>query len=354
MLKHLRLKDYRNFASLQLDFHPRLNILIGPNGAGKTNILESLIVLSNTKSFRGNDDKELIQKGNDACLLELKAKDKLRIVISKLGKSLFINDEAVSKTSAFIGRFNSLLFKPGDVEIFDQSSKERRKLMDLEIGKIDPSYLRALLIYTKLLKDKNHLLKQEKIDFNYLDILDEAMVEPILEIINKRETFIAYINDCLSDIYFKLAGEKRKISLFYKSHFLKDKKAILEKLKDNRQRDLFLRCGCLGPHREDIVFYFDDYLLNSIASQGQKRMTVIAFKMAIMNYIEKTTKEKPLILLDDIFSELDLGNRRRLLNCLSGIGQTIITGTDVLNLNVGSNLRIMEIKKGAINAINDY
>ena len=354
VLQNLYLRDYRNIDRLQLAFHPKLNIIIGPNGAGKTNILESLLVTSNTRSFRTNEDSDLITKSKEHCLIDVLADKQYRVVISRLGKSLFINRDPISKTSDFIGRFNCVLFKPGDIELFSQSSRERRKLIDLEVGKVSKIYLKTLVDYNKLLKEKNCLLKSERIDENYLMTLDEMMAPLIYEIIKERLEFVTFINNLLSDAYFELSGEQHEIFITYKPSFDLNIDTILSDLKVAHKRDLILHYTSIGPQREDITFKYDDFELTSVASQGQKRMVMIAFKMALIAYIESKTNEKPLVLLDDILSELDVANKERLLKKIPLIGQTIITGTDILNLNINYPCRVIAIEKGAINGVNDY
>lgn len=351
MIKKIHLRDYRNISSIDFNLHPKLNIIIGENGAGKTNILESMIVVSNTKSFRTIDDRDLIMKTKDATLIDIVGDNDYRVVVSNQGKKLFINKKAILKTSNFIGKLNCILFKPSDLELFSQSSKERRKIFDIEIGKIDNQYLKSLLAYTKLLKDKNHLLKQNNIDENYLEIVEESMVSNIYLIEKRRQIFIDYINSCIEKIYFDLSNRNDKIMIIYKKSFDIDEDLIKESIKKNRDKDLLYRYTLLGPHRDDIIFKFNDYPIQTIASQGQKRLVMISFKLALASFVENVTNKKPIILLDDILSELDIYNRQRLLEKIKNIGQTVITTTDILGLKNISDGQIIKIKKGALYGI---
>lgn len=353
-ISHIHLRDYRNFTYLNLDLHPSLNIIIGNNGAGKTNILESLIVASNTKSFRTLNDLDLILKGKESALIDIKGDNDFRNVISKKGKYLSINKKPVSKMSDYIGQLNCILFKPSDLELFNQNSKERRRIFDIEIGKIDRSYLYSLLTYNKLVKDKNHLLKQETIDSTYLEILEESMIPHIHSIILKRQNFIDFINEHIEEEYYQLANQKDEIQIFYKRCFEIDKFIIKDELNKNHSKDMLYRCTTSGPHRDDIIFKFNGCPIESIASQGQKRMVMIAFKLALIKYIESVSNKTPIILFDDILSELDIDNRKRLIDKIKNIGQTLITTTDVEGLNIDCPCKVIEIKKGALYGVNDY
>lgn len=353
IINNLYLRDYRNISKINISFHPKINIIVGENGAGKTNILESMVFTSNTRSFRTSDDEDLIMKGKEASLIEIQGDNDYRVVISRQGKSLFINRQLVLKTSEFIGRFNCILFKPSDLELFTQISKERRKILDVEIGKINHEYLNSLVLYTKLLKDKNHLLKQSSIDNIYLESIEETMVDKIYLIETRRKEFIDYINEHIQDIYFKLSNRLDNISLIYKKCFPIDIDSIAQAIKKNHDKDFLYHHTVLGPHRDDILFKFNDYPIHTIASQGQKRLVIVSFKLALAKYIEAKTNERPIILLDDILSELDIANRQRLLDYIQNVGQTIITTTDIMGLNSLNISQVIKIEKGALNGIDN-
>ena len=203
-VKSIKLNNFRNYKAAEFNFDPNLNIIVGKNGIGKTNILESLIFTSNTKSFRTLDDQDLIKKGEEFARLICNTDDaEYRVVINKSGKKLYINNIPVKRASDFIGKLNCILFKPSDLDIFDHSPKERRRILDLEIGKVSRNYLDAVLKYNLLLKDKNKLLKEQNIDSTYLILLEEQMIPCIKVIINERTDFIDHINSHISDIYHR-------------------------------------------------------------------------------------------------------------------------------------------------------
>ena len=344
LVKEIKLNNYRNYSNITIPLYPTLNIIIGPNGIGKTNILESVIVSSNTKSFRTTKDSELIKKEKEYSKIEIDSDvGKLKIVINQTGKCLFINNNPIKKTSEYIGKLNAILFKPSDLELFNQSPKERRKLLDIELGKISNDYLSALVVYNKLLKDKNKLLKENKIDQNYLDLIDQEMIPNIINIIKLREEFFRNINLWISNIYQAISNTNTKIQIVYKK--CAEENEVKDKLFNAREKDYFYHYSTFGPNHEDYYFKFNDDELNSVASQGQKRMVFIAFKFALIKYIQQLTNKTPVILLDDVLSELDIDNRNRLLRMLPKNAQIIITDTDIKGINLTSDYNLIELKE---------
>jgi len=339
LINKIRLNNYRNYQSFNLEFDSGLNIIVGPNGIGKTNILESLIVVSNTHSFRLNNDRDLIKKNEEYGRIELESdKGLFRVVINKEGKSLYINNNNIKKASAFIGKINCILFKPSDLELFNQSPKERRKILDIEIGKVSPEYLNALLSYNSLLKDRNRLLKENSIDNIYLDLLDEQMLPHMRKIIEGRKYFFEQINKYFPLIFQKMAADNNEVSIIYEP--CAEESELQNLLKRNREKDLYYHYTVAGIHHEDYHFLYNSYDLATYASQGQKRMVLLSFKLALFFYIRSIIKESPIILLDDIFSELDSENRKRLLQILPKNTQIIITDTTagIISENIGHKL----------------
>ncbi len=344
LVSSLKLNNYRNYTSKNINFNPGLNIIIGKNGVGKTNILESLIVLSNTKSFRTLDDSDLIKKGELYSKIEAVSDiGKLKVVISDNGKRLYFNDSPLKRTSEFIGKINCILFKPNDLNIFSDSPRERRRILDIEIGKVSKEYLLSLSTYNLLLKDKNRLLKEENIDLNYLDIIDSKMLKEMKTIIKYREEFINLINSYISNIYDELSNSNVNISIKYKA--CSNTEHLEENMLRSRDKDLLYHYANFGIHHDDYEFYYDNNLLQTVASQGQSRLTVISFKLALEKYIRYKTNECPIILLDDILSELDFDNKQRLLHYIPYDNQTIITGTDLDNIKILNNFNLIEIKE---------
>ncbi|MBQ6334567.1 MAG: DNA replication/repair protein RecF [Erysipelotrichaceae bacterium] len=343
-VKAIRLNDYRNYRRSFFEFDPHLNIITGKNGTGKTNILESIIVVSNTKSYRSNNDSDLIRKGAEFARICLNTEDKeYKVVINKKNKSLYIDNDLVKRTSEFIGKVNAILFKPSDLELFTQSPSERRKLLDIEVSKVSTSYIQALLRYNSLLKDKNKLLKELEKDELLLSVINESMVPLIKIIIQERQGFFVIINRYISDIYYLISNKRTKIEVVYKKCCEIEK--VNDELERSKEKDDYYHYTTFGPHHDDYSFYMDGYELNSIASQGQKRMVLIAFKFALMRYIQYMTNKTPIVLLDDILSELDKDNQERLLNIIPEDTQVIITNTDINDLDIRKQYKLIELKE---------
>ena len=344
LIKTLSLNDYRNYTNYKVDFEPNLNIIVGSNGLGKTNILESIIVTSNTKSFRTLNDQDLIRKDAEYLKIELLSDtNEYKVVINNKNKSLYINNNLAKRTSDYIGKLNAILFKPSDLEIFTDSPSERREVLDLEIGKVNKNYLRSLLKYNSLLKDKNKLLKELQIDETLLNVIEESMIPNIKVIIEERNKFIENINSNINYYYSLISNTNSKIKINYKKCCEIDE--IKETMILSKTKDEYYHYATFGPHHDDYCFTIDGYDVNSMASQGQKRMILIAFKFALINYIQSSINVTPILLLDDILSELDKDNQERLLKIIPNDMQVIITNTDINNIKIEKDYKLIELKE---------
>ena len=335
IVRSLKLRNFRNYESLSIVLNPNMNWITGDNAQGKTNLLESLVYLSLTRSFRINDDRKMIRSGCEfadvSCLLEAENEIALRAVIHSGGKTLSLNRFPVTKTSEFIGILNTVLFSPDDLGIFLDAPAARRKLLDQEITKVSSGYLFALRKYRSLLKDRNTLLKKQDPDRAYLDVLEERMREESSLIIRERREFIASINTRIKELYRKLSGEQSSLSIQYLCCIREmEEEAGLKALYENsRQKDIELHMTTGGVHREDIVFALDGENVIYTASQGQKRMIMLAMKLAFIPYIEEKRGSRAVLLLDDVLSELDEERQRRLIGLIRNVGQCVITGTQM-------------------------
>lgn len=355
IIKDISLKNYRNYENININFNDHINIISGKNGQGKTNLLESLVYLSLTRSHRINDDKKLIRYDQPFAKLttNIQTKDKeynLQAIIHDKGKSLFINDIPMKKTSDFIGILNVILFSPDDLFLFNDLPRERRKLVNQEITKVNKKYLLALNEFQNLLKDRNNLLKKDNIDENYLNVIDEKMIEDEVIIIEERNIFIQTINKYISSIYKEISNEEIDIEIEYKCCIenLKDIRNNLKNLYINsREKDYEYHVTTEGIHHEDIIFKMNEQPITQIASQGQKRMIMLSFKLALVEYIKNNIHEEPTLLLDDVLSELDDIHQRNLLNKLNQGKQCIITTTEIHKFD-GMNFKEYEIENGKI------
>lgn len=354
----IRLRNYRNYENQIISFDKGMNIVIGNNGEGKTNLLESIYLLSTTRSHRIDDNKELIRfdcefgsvEGN---VIFNNQSSKISVVVHKKGKTLMINNNPVRKNSEFIGKLNAVLFAPDDMNLFDDSPKIRRRLFDIEIGKLYSVYMYSLSNYLKYLKERNNYLKGN-VDRLMLETLTEIMYEPQIQIIKERNNFINRVNRYLSIYYSQISGEEHDLKIEYRSVITEKEneevmKQQLTRLYENiRERDIYLKQTNTGIHREDYVFYLDGRDVSMYCSQGQKRTVILALKMAVVQIIYDIRKEYPVLLLDDLFSELDSNRRYNVLKMLPSSIQTIITTTDAREAELirDKNVNFINIEKG--------
>lgn len=346
-------RNFRNLDSCLVSLDVGMNVIVGKNGQGKTNFLESIYYLSTTRSFRINHDQELIQHGKELARIECRIQDEeinrhLACVIHNKGKTCFISNQQVPRTSEFAGKLNAVLFAPADLEMFTASPRFRRRLIDVEIGKINSLYSVYLNRYNKLLKERNAALKQEKLDEAYLDVIEEQMVEAELYILARRIAFIEFVNERLSRRYAELSDQSDQIVCRYRGIAEnaddESKEALKKKLKESRQKDWFLKSTSVGIHRDDIVFMMNENFLDSVASQGQRRMVVLSLKLAFIDYVLKETGKLPVLLLDDVLSELDEEKRKNLFRVIPANIQTVITTTEINDILSGLPSRPMVMK----------
>ena len=333
----LKLRNFRNYENLSVTFDPKLNVITGQNAQGKTNLLESIVYMSLTRSHRILNEKKLIRE--DMPFAEIRCifsdegdRKELGAVIHPQGKTLLVNRYPVKKTSDFIGLLNVVIFSPDDLYLFNEMPRERRKVMNQEIAKISSGYLLAMNRYQNFLKERNSLLKNRTVDETYLDILDEQMIREQMVIIGMRRSFIQKINREIGNLYRQLAEDDIDVRIRYRC-CIDEEECSQETLQNMyrlcRSRDLENHVSTTGIHREDMVFLINDTDLIQTASQGQKRMVMLAFKMALLKYIRLETGKSPVLLLDDVLSELDGNRQKKLLEMVNDTYQCIITATDI-------------------------
>ncbi len=360
-IKKLKLHNFRNYKSLNVTLTKGINIIYGENAQGKTNLLESIYVLGITKSHRNFIDNSLIKKGEEYLTIEGTFNDnsldnKLNIYIDNKSKVLKYNNNAVKKISDYISIMNIIIFYPDDLELIKGSPQDRRKYINLEISQLYRNYFIAINEYNKILKLRNEYLKKMNKgisrDKSYLDILTGYLIDRSIFIYKMRDKFINKVNLYCSNIYkdiMNLDGFK----VVYKPSIefdINDSniKEILKKQYDKRlEYDIKLSMTTFGPHKDDIEFYLNDKNLKYYGSQGQQKVAILSLKLSEVEIFKKYKQTTPILLLDDIFSELDDKKKNNLLKYINKDIQTIITTTDVNNLD--SRL----IKKSKLFKIND-
>ena len=355
-ISSVELKNYRNYEYASIPFKNGINILFGDNAQGKTNILESLYVCATTKSHRKSRDKELIQFGSDEAHIRMMVNKKdvdhrIDMHLKKQkGKGAAIDGIMVKKSSELLGMVHMILFSPEDLSIIKNGPGERRRFIDLELCQLNKLYMKYLSQYNKVLNQRNGLLKQISFSKDLaetLDIWDIQMVKYGVEIIKIRENFVQNINEIISEIHEKLTGGKEHLILEYEPSIRAED--YEESLFSRRKKDLRNMATGAGPHRDDISFIVNGIDIRKYGSQGQQRTAALSLKLAEIKLVEKMIQDQPILLLDDVLSELDRNRKNYLMESISGI-QTIITCTGLDEFVQGrlSIDQVYEIKNGKI------
>jgi DNA replication and repair protein RecF len=356
-LKHLALKDFRNYKQIDLVLNPHITVFVGDNAQGKTNVVEAIYLLSTGRSHRVSDERICIRhhEAFAVCKGQLSANSEidLKVVLHEKGKTLFFQNQPLKKSSEFIGKMNAVMFSPSDMDLFESSPRARRRMIDIELGKINPVYMDRLLQYVKILKDRNAAFKQNQIDQTYLEVLTNALIEVQLDLIRLKRAFIEDLNQHIQGYYQRLSIDKLSLELVYKGPILKvedEKKALKDKYEKSYERDQAFKTTHVGVHRDDVSFLLGEHPVTEYASQGQKRMVIVALKCALIEVIETMTGQKPILLLDDVFSELDAKRRKALFEVLHQNTQTCITTTDLneLELWMSEDVTIYDVSQGRI------
>ena len=333
IVKKIELENFRNYKSLDLELDPRKNILYGNNAQGKTNVLEAIYICSTTKSHRSNKDVEIIRfdekEAHIKLFLEKKEKEyRIDVHLRKnKTKGIAVNGIPIKRASELFGIFNVIFFAPEDLNIIKNGPSERRRFMDLELCQLDKMYVHNLINYNKVLNQRNRLLKEISFDpklIDTLDVWDEQLVLYGKEIIKKREDFIKQISKIIKPIHEDLTNKEETIKIDYQKNT--EIKTFERNLKKNRSTDLKYKSTSVGPHRDDILFFNKDINIRTYGSQGQKRTIALSLKLAEIELVKKIIKDTPVLLLDDVLSELDSDRQNHLLERLNDI-QTIITCT---------------------------
>jgi DNA replication and repair protein RecF len=341
MIKTVKLKNFRNHQNLELNFNNPFVYIHGENGSGKTSILESIYFIATTKSHRTNDEKELILRNEQFAQVKVvTTEDKYEITLTKTGKRAIINGVEKRKLSDFIGHLRVVMFSPEDLELIKGSPLNRRQFMDLEWMQIDKTYLKNLNTYKNIIKQRNSLLKKIKIDddYTFLNILGEQLLEIGIEIINQRKKFIHELNLYLQEVYQLFS--KHQIKMTYTPDV--DEKAFKNHIYKNQKQDILYQTTLAGPHRDDFLVDFNDFEAKSYASQGEQRLIVIAIKLALLKLIENKTNQKVVLLLDDIFSELDLEKQELFMKQIPKEHQIIMNS--VQNI-IDPSIQMIRLKK---------
>ena len=352
LITDLKLKNFRNYDELNLNFNKNINIFYGNNAQGKTNIIESIFLCAIGKSFRTNRDKELIKFDTDFLNIEMsyekKDRDgKIKIEISDR-KNVYLNGIKGKKLSELLGKINVVLFTPDDINILKNGPKMRRRFLDIMIGQLRPNYIYCLNMYLKTLEQRNAYLKQIKLEQKkpeLLDLWDQNLAEYSEKIYSYRKEFIEKIKNKINNIHKKITNNNENIRINYISDF-SDKKNFYSALKENYKIDIMRGTTSKGIHRDDFMVYLNDKSVNTYGSQGQNRTVVLSLKMSELQVIKDEIGENPILLLDDFMSELDSERRNNFLNNI-GETQVFVTCTEKLQIDK-LEYGIYNVKNGKI------
>lgn len=331
---YLELTHFRNYKYLELRFNEGVNYIVGENAKGKTNLVEAIYMLSFGKSFRTNDSLELIKHDYKYSMIKAKtdsetsSKD-LAIYLLLNGKKIRVNQKPIAKLSELNQILNVLCFAPKDVNLLKESPAQRRKFLNQNIAKSSQTYLSSLMDYETVLRQRNDLLKNEKINYDILEILTDYLVRLSKPIYEYRQKFIKKINEILKEVYKNVSMSDEILKIKYKP-FLDSEDHYEEELKElykaSLKEDVKKKVTNIGIHKEDFEMYVGDKNIGIYGSQGENRLAIISLKLAPY-FLAKSDREKPVIVLDDVLSELDENHEKNLLNYLNTFNQVFITNT---------------------------
>ena len=366
-LTNLQLQNFRNYESVQLEFTDGVHVFIGENAQGKTNLMESIYALAMTKSHRTTNDKELIGWNKEFATIKgtvekTATKTNLELQFSKKGKIAKVNYLEQKRLSSYLGNLNVILFAPENLTLVKGSPQNRRKFVDMELGQMSSLYLYDLVEYNRVLKQRNTYLKQlaikKKQPDEYLDVLSEMLSELASIIVFHRLDFMKQLEALAIPIHDQLSLGREKFSVSYQATIpLEDgltpsqmKEIYMNQFKKNQTREADQATTLIGPHRDDLIFYLNEVPVQTYGSQGQQRSTVLSLKLAEIELMKLSTGEYPLLLLDDVLSELDDDRQTHLIKAIENKVQTFITTTslDGIKQQFINEPVVIPIEKGTI------
>lgn len=366
-LEEIKLANYRNYETADVSFSEGINVFLGENAQGKTNLMEAIYVLAMTRSHRTSNDKELIHCQEDFARLTGLIQKKntsfqLEITISSKGKKAKFNHLEQKKLSDYIGKLNVILFAPEDLSLVKGSPSVRRKFLDMEMGQMSPIYLHHLVNYQHILKQRNNYLKQLMLkkakDLTFLEVLTEQLATHGAAILQERFLFVQKLESWAKPIHAEISRQKEELQIEYqctitatdkadKDQLYLDLLAAFEKVK---KRELDQGSTLVGPHRDDLKFIVNQQNVQTYGSQGQQRTTALSVKLAEIDLMKEMTDEYPLLLLDDVLSELDDERQTHLLKAIENKVQTFLTTTslDGIKKNMLEAPRVFHVTDGHV------
>ncbi|MBA2174729.1 DNA replication/repair protein RecF [Halobacillus locisalis] len=366
-IQELSLRSYRNYDQLSLSFDHKINVIIGENAQGKTNLMEAIYVLAFARSHRTPRDKELIQwdaeygkiKGS---IFKRNRRFPLEIVLSNKGKKAKLNHIEQKRLSDYIGALNVVMFAPEDLNLVKGSPQVRRRFIDMEIGQIQPTYIYHLGQYQKILRQRNHLLKElqrkREADLTMLRVLTDQLIEHAATIVDRRFRFLQLLREWATPIHEGISRNLEQLEIAYDASVKVSEAMDLETLKSTYQekftdietKEVERGTTLAGPHRDDLVFFVNGKDVQTYGSQGQQRTTALSLKLAEIELIHSEVGEYPILLLDDVLSELDDYRQSHLLHTIQGKVQTFVSTTSIdgIEHDALKEAEIFHVKEGTI------
>ncbi|ONI37529.1 hypothetical protein AN639_03775 [Candidatus Epulonipiscium fishelsonii] len=330
-ITQIRLNNFRNYDNLELNLSQNRNIFIGDNAQGKTNILEAIYMCATARSHRTNYAKEAIKFEQMQAIINLKLQKKyfdesIEFTLNRTNKIVNINSQPLKKVKELFGCLSLIMFSPEDLEIIKKSPKDRRKFIDLALCQYDKVYYHDLQQYCKILNQRNNLLKQKNTQPEILDSWDEQLIYYGLRTIEKRKKFIGILNKLANKIHLEISNQNENLEIIYTPNCSQEN--FVNKLLANRKKDIIAKTTSIGPHKDDFKILINNYETKIYGSQGQQRTAILSIKIAELENLKQTLNDYPILLLDDVLSELDSKRQAYLMNYTKHI-QTFITGTEI-------------------------
>ena len=358
IVSRLRLQNFRNYRELDVFFEENVNMFYGGNGQGKTNIIEAIYLISSVRSHRTAKEKDLIRFGETEAKIELFFSDRVRDfhvelrLFAEKNHEIYINDIKCQKNSELIGLFSAVLFSPEDFSMIKEGPSERRRFLNIAIAQMRPQYFQCLVEYQRVLRSKNKALKEGGAFLQMLDIYQEKLSVLGAKIIRYRAAFIEALTPHIQEIYKQITLTDEDFCVCYDSCVpLGDEqdmqKALYRKMQRAKERELLEKTSVVGPHREDLSFQINQKQVKEFASQGQQRTAILTLKLAQAELLKAQNGEYPVLLLDDILSELDATRRKFLLSDIKN-KQVFITGTDKAGFGRRKDTKLFHIEQASV------
>ena len=356
-IKNLKIINFRKIENIDIELNKNINVFIGNNAQGKTSILNAIYMLALTKFDKNVNDEEIIKKGSlfgkvKGNIKVGKISKKLEVILEKNVKVLRIDGNVCNRVTDYLSNLNVIMFSPDALDIVKKSPCIRRNLMNVELCQLYPSYVKILNEYNKILKIRNEYIRKNfnNINFDYFDVVTSNLIDRAITIMNYRKAFISKLNENISNVYYKIMKQEGLKINYVCNLPCCDKNELIKFYRENFVNETSQKVTLFGPHRDDFDFYLHDENLKLYGSQGQQRVAILSLKLSEISIFKEVKGYYPIVLLDDIFSELDIEKRRNLLKFIKSNIQFIITTTDVKNISskILNKASVFNLKDGKI------